>query len=61
MRKINMVDLKNQYEKIKEEVDKAILNVIDSTAFINGPEVKNFQQDLEKYLGIKTLKCHKSK
>ena len=53
MRKINMVDLKSQYEKIKEEVDKAILNVIDSTAFINGPEVKNFQQDLEKYLGIK--------
>jgi len=53
MRKINMVDLKSQYEKIKEEVDKAILNVIDSTAFINGPEVKNFQQDLEKYLGVK--------
>ena len=53
MRKINMVDLKSQYEKIKEEVDKAILNVLDSTAFINGPEVKNFQQDLEKYLGIK--------
>jgi len=53
MRKINMVDLKGQYEKIKDEVDKAILNVIDSTAFINGPEVKNFQQDLEKYLGVK--------
>jgi dTDP-4-amino-4,6-dideoxygalactose transaminase len=48
-----MVDLKGQYEKIKDEVDKAILNVIDSTAFINGPEVKNFQQDLEKYLGVK--------
>jgi len=53
MRKINMVDLKGQYEKIKDEVDKAILNVIDSTAFINGPEVKNFQQELEKYLGVK--------
>ena len=46
-----MVDLKGQYEKIKNEVDQAIMNVIDSTAFINGPEVKNFQQDLEKYLG----------
>jgi UDP-2-acetamido-2-deoxy-ribo-hexuluronate aminotransferase len=53
MRKIQMVDLKSQYEKIKEEIDSAILNVIESTAFINGPEVKNFQQDLEKYLGVK--------
>jgi UDP-2-acetamido-2-deoxy-ribo-hexuluronate aminotransferase len=53
MRKINMVDLKSQYEKIKNEIDNAILNVIDSTAFINGPEVKNFQQDLEKYLDVK--------
>ncbi|HNW97922.1 MAG TPA: DegT/DnrJ/EryC1/StrS family aminotransferase [Bacteroidales bacterium] len=53
MRKINMVDLKSQYDKIKDEVDKAIINVIESTAFINGPEVKNFQQDLEKYLGVK--------
>lgn len=48
-----MVDLKSQYEKIKNEIDSAILNVIASTAFINGPEVKNFQQDLEKYLSIK--------
>jgi dTDP-4-amino-4,6-dideoxygalactose transaminase len=53
MRKIQMVDLKSQYEKIKGEIDSAIINVIESTAFINGPEVKNFQQDLEKYLGIK--------
>lgn len=53
MRKISMVDLKSQYDKIKIEVDKAILNVIESTAFINGPEVKNFQQDFEKYLSVK--------
>ncbi len=53
MKKINMVDLKGQYDKIKEEIDQAILNVVESTAFINGPEVKNFQQDLEKYLGVK--------
>lgn len=53
MKKINMVDLKSQYDKIKEEIDQAILKVVESTAFINGPEVKNFQQDLEKYLGVK--------
>ncbi len=48
-----MVDLKSQYEKIKPEIDKAVLDVIASTAFINGPEVKSFQADLEKYLKIK--------
>ena len=53
MKEIRMVDLKSQYEKIKDEVDDAIHNVIDSTAFINGPAVKNFQNDLEKYLDVK--------
>lgn len=48
-----MVDLKSQYEKIKNEIDKAVIDVIGSTAFINGPEVKNFQTNLEKYLGVK--------
>ena len=48
-----MVDLFSQYEKIQSEIDKAVLNVIHSTAFINGPEVKTFQTDLEKYLGAK--------
>jgi len=48
-----MVDLKSQYYKIKTEIDKAILNVVDSTAFINGPEVKSFSTELENYLGIK--------
>ncbi len=42
MKKIQMVDLLGQYEKIKPEVDKAILDVLSSTAFINGPEVKAF-------------------
>jgi dTDP-4-amino-4,6-dideoxygalactose transaminase len=51
--KIQMVDLKTQYEKIKTEVDSAIQKVIDNTTFINGPEVKSFQADLEKYLGVK--------
>ncbi len=51
--KIQMVDLKTQYEKIKTEVDAAIQQVIENTAFINGPEVKSFQADLEKYLHVK--------
>lgn len=53
MKQIQMVDLKSQYQKIKSEVDAAIQNVIDNTAFINGPEVKAFQQELEKFLGVK--------
>ncbi len=48
-----MVDLKSQYLKMKDDIDKAILDVIDSTAFINGPEVKNFQKSLEAYLDVK--------
>lgn len=48
-----MVDLKGQYLKIKEDVDISIQECIDSTAFINGPAVKEFQQDFEKYLGVK--------
>jgi len=53
MKKIAMVDLKSQYEKIKPEIDQAIQDVVNSTAFINGPAVKGFQEDLEKYLGVK--------
>ena len=53
MRKIQMVDLKGQYEKIKPEVDSAIQNVIYNTTFINGPEVKTFAADFERYLNVK--------
>lgn len=53
MKKIQMVDLKSQYEKIKTEVDAAIMQVIENTAFINGPEVKAFQAELENYLKVK--------
>jgi len=53
--KIQMVDLASQYNKIKTEVDAAIANVINNTAFINGPEVKQFQADLEKYLDVKNV------
>lgn len=53
MKKIQMVDLKSQYQNIKEEVDRAIEEVINNTAFINGPAVKEFQENLEQYLGVK--------
>lgn len=53
MNKIQMVDLKSQYNKIKPQIDEAILNVVESTSFINGPEVKEFQTSLEKYLDVK--------
>lgn len=48
-----MVDLQTQYYKIKADVDNAVLNVMESSAFINGPEVKSFQKELEEYLGVK--------
>lgn len=48
-----MVDLQSQYYKIKSDVDNAVLNVMDSAAFINGPDVKYFQTELENYLDIK--------
>jgi dTDP-4-amino-4,6-dideoxygalactose transaminase len=51
--KIQMVDLKGQYLKIKEDIDAGIQECIDNTAFINGPAVKEFQHNFEKYLGVK--------
>lgn len=53
MKKIQMVDLQSQYYKIKNDVDNAVLNVMDSAAFINGPEVKLFQNEMETYLDVK--------
>ena len=55
MKKIQMVDLIGQYEKIQAEVDQAVLNTIRSCAFINGPEVKSFQSELESYLKVKNV------
>lgn len=52
-RPLQMVDLKTQYEKIQSEIDEAVLNVIRSTMFIGGPEVKGFQDELEVYLDVK--------
>jgi dTDP-4-amino-4,6-dideoxygalactose transaminase len=53
MRKIQMVDLISQYEKIKPAIDEAIFSVIQNAQFINGPEVAGFQNELQDYLGIK--------
>lgn len=53
MDKIQMVDLKSQYLKIKEEVDNEIFKVIESSQFINGDAVKEFQKELENYLKVK--------
>ena len=53
MKNIQMVDLKSQYEKIKTEVDAGIQEVIDTTAFIKGSKVTDFQHNLEKYLNVK--------
>jgi dTDP-4-amino-4,6-dideoxygalactose transaminase len=53
MRDIQMVDLKVQYEKIGSEIDEAIKSVISSAAFIKGPEVKQFEEELAKYLNVR--------
>lgn len=53
MRKIQMVDLQGQFEGIKDRVNHSINEVLESAAFINGPEVQQFQKELEAYLGVK--------
>jgi len=53
MKKIQMVDLKGQYEDIKEQVNDSIQEVLNSSAYINGPHVHKFQEELEQYLGVK--------
>jgi dTDP-4-amino-4,6-dideoxygalactose transaminase len=53
MKPIKMVDLKGQHDRIKDEIDSAIQEVLESTAFINGPAVGRFQKNLESYLGVK--------
>ena len=48
-----MVDLKSQYEKIQKEIDNSVLSVVRSSQYINGPEVQEFQKELETYLNVK--------
>ncbi len=58
MRPIQMVDTKTQYQKIKPEVDKAVMDVMESSAFINGKIVQEFSANLSSYLGVKhTIPC----
>lgn len=52
MRELRMVDLVSQYEAIQEEIDAAIKNILQEAAFINGPDVKAFQTELEEYLDV---------
>jgi UDP-2-acetamido-2-deoxy-ribo-hexuluronate aminotransferase len=53
MRKIEMVDLKAQYQKIKADIDESIQSVVDSAAFINGKPVQDFAAELAAYLDVK--------
>ncbi|UQD55117.1 DegT/DnrJ/EryC1/StrS aminotransferase family protein [Flavobacterium sp. K5-23] len=53
MKKIQMVDLKGQYENIKETVNHSIQEVLDTNTYINGPQVHQFQKSLEEYLDVK--------
>jgi UDP-2-acetamido-2-deoxy-ribo-hexuluronate aminotransferase len=55
MRPIQMVDLKQQYQKIKSEIDTAVLSVVESAAFINGPQVNSFADALARYNGAKNV------
>ena len=50
-----MVDLKAQYEKFGPEIDNAIKSVLGSTAFIKGPDVKLFEQELQEFMGVKNV------
>lgn len=53
LRKIQMVDLQGQYAKIQSEIDSKIAEILQTAAFINGPDVKEFQSELASYLGVK--------
>ena len=55
MRPIQMVDTKTQYQKIKSAIDKAVVDVMESTAFINGKAVHDFTANLSAYIGVKHL------
>ncbi|MDT0689201.1 DegT/DnrJ/EryC1/StrS family aminotransferase [Salegentibacter sp. F188] len=53
MKKIQMVDLNGQYEAIKDNVNDSFKEILESSAFINGPEVQKFQKEMEEYLDVK--------
>ena len=53
MRRIEMVDLRSQYEKIKGEIDRGIEEVMESCAFVKGSKVGEFEKHLAEYLGVR--------
>lgn len=53
MKKLQMVDLQGQYKSIKDQINSSLQEVMETSAFINGPEVQKFQKELEGYLGVK--------
>ena len=53
MKEIQMVDLKSQYTRLSTEIDYALKSVLESTAFIKGPDVRLFEEELGKYMGVK--------
>ena len=55
MKKIQMVDLQGQYQKIKDKVDIQLQDVLNTSAYVNGPQVHAFQKELEEYLGVKNV------
>lgn len=55
MKEIQMVDLRSQYDRIKPEIESAISSVLDSTAFIKGPDVETFEKELASYLGVSNV------
>lgn len=58
MENIQMVDLKSQYQNIKSEIDKALLNAVQEAAYINGPQVKEFTENLQKFNNVhKVITC----
>jgi len=55
MKKLQMVDLQGQYQKIKGQIDTQLQDVLNSSAYVNGPQVHAFQKELEDYLGVKNV------
>jgi len=53
MKEIQMVDLKTQYLRLRHEIDAAVTSVMESSAFIKGPDVKSFEEELQNYMGVK--------
>ena len=53
MKKIEMVDLRSQYDRLRADIDNAVTEVLNSTAFIKGPDVRLFEEELQRYLGVR--------